>query len=94
MRLIDADMFQDHAYQSRFDMAINERELALINYMLAKEPTIDPVKHEHWTRKRMLNHSLGTWKTLCMCSGCRHTQLTESAFCGGCGAKMDGDADE
>lgn len=94
MRLIDADAFQDHAYQRRFDMAINERELTLINYMLAKEPTIDPVQHEHWERKKMLNSITGIWKSVCMCSGCRHTQLTESAFCGGCGAKMDGDADE
>ena len=61
---------------------------------ISQFPTVDPVKHEHWIRKKMLNHVFGTWKTLCMCSGCRHTQLTESAFCGGCGAKMDGDADE
>lgn len=61
---------------------------------ISQFPTVDPVKHEHWIRKKMLNHVFGTWKTLCMCSGCRHTQLTESAFCGGCGAKMDGDANE
>ncbi|WP_298535724.1 hypothetical protein [uncultured Methanobrevibacter sp.] len=52
------------------------------------------MRHGHWIRKKMLNCITGTWKSVCMCSGCRHTQLTESAFCGGCGAKMDGDADE
>lgn len=61
---------------------------------ISQFPTVDPAKHEHWTRKKILNHPLGTWKTWCMCSGCRHTQLTESAFCGGCGARMDGDSDE
>ena len=96
MRLIDADELREKLFV--FDMEFHDGHHQ--KYFVYKEkdvdsaPTIDPVKHEHWTRKRMLNHPLGTWKTLCMCSGCRHTQLTESAFCGGCGAKMDGDADE
>ena len=93
MRLIDADAVIELinngylCFETPTDILLSIKEIEEL-------PTIDPVRHEHWTRKKMLNHPLGTWKTLCMCSGCRHTQLTESAFCGGCGAKMDGDADE
>lgn len=102
MRLIDADELNAKMYQEAFEKDSDMQKWdsgCWIRYKMFEKcintaPTIDPVKHEHWTRKRMLNHALGTWKTVCMCSGCRHTQWTESAFCGGCGAKMDGDKDE
>lgn len=90
MRLIDADALIE-------EVIMHEEQFEYVDDIIGAvgaAPTIDPVKHEHWTRKKMLNHVFGTWKTLCMCSGCRHTQLTESAFCGGCGAKMDGDSNE
>ena len=90
MRLIDADTLIE-------EVIMHEEQFDYVDDILGAvgaAPTIDPVKHEHWIRKKMLNHVFGTWKTLCMCSGYRHTQLTESAFCGGCGAKMDGDSNE
>ena len=82
MDLIDKDAL--------LDGLINDDPKHVLLY-ISHFPTVDPVKHEHWIRKKMLNSITGTWKSVCMCSGCRHTQLTESAFCGGCGAKMDGD---
>ena len=85
MHLIDKDAL--------LDWIVKDDPKHILVYISAA-PTIDPVKHEHWIRKKMLNHVFGTWKSLCMCSGYRHTQLTESAFCGGCGAKMDGDSNE
>lgn len=48
MRLIDADKLQERAYQMRFDTIITEGGLALINYLLSKEPTVDLVKHGQW----------------------------------------------
>ena len=95
MRLIDADALTEQLMMGEYGKVQKwcfpcKETLKMID----AAPTIDPVKHEHWSRKKILNHPLGTWKTWCMCSGCRHTQLTESAFCGGCGARMDGDSDE
>lgn len=84
MRLIDADALKENC----------PTNLGAPIWLIDAAPTIDPVQHEHWERKKMLNSITGTWKSVCMCSGCRHTQLTESAFCGGCGAKMDGDSNE
>lgn len=85
MRLIDADALLD---------GIVKDDPKHILVYISQFPTVDPKQHEHWKRKQMLNSITGTWKRVCMCSGCRHTQQTESAFCGGCGAKMDGEKDE
>ena len=53
-------------------------------------PTVDSVKHEHWERVKLTDPISGQPSMFVMCSGCKHTQKTESAFCGGCGARMDG----
>lgn len=85
MQLIDKDAL--------LDGIVKDDPKYMLLY-ISSFPTVDPVQHHYWVRQRILNHPLGTWKTWSMCSGCRHTQQTESAFCGGCGARMDGKKDE
>lgn len=79
MRLIDADKLQERAYQMRFDTRITEGGLALINYLLSEEPTVDPVKHGRW------EDCSNGW----MCSVCKHDARKDYPYCPYCGAKMD-----
>lgn len=67
-----------------------EHYSALVNNLIMKQKTVDPVKHRHWIERTMLNNFTGKWQRVFMCSKCRHTQLNISAFCGGCGARMEG----
>lgn len=47
------------------------------------EPTIDPIKHAHWTRKEY--RLMSWWK----CSNCNSQEKVISRYCPHCGAKMD-----
>ena len=92
MRLIDADellKWSDEA-ELTFDGGI---DINVLEDKIDSMPTIDPVKQAHWKKTSLVNlgsrHLTGFW----MCSNCRHTQRTQSVYCGGCGARMVGDKD-
>lgn len=62
------------------------------NMCIKKEPTIEvePVKHWHWIVSDTQKHVEVTYE----CSECQHVAVGEyekTPFCGGCGARMDGD---
>lgn len=89
MRLIDADKLQERAYQMRFSTRITEGGLALINYLLSEEPTVDPVKHGRWIFEEYPD---GYYHAIC--SECdvwsdEYAYLDGWNYCPHCGAKMD-----
>lgn len=73
MRLIDADALlkdiADYPYGYR----------GMIKDTIAKQPTVDPVKHGHW-----IVDEDGNIK----CSECGHRSVGDN-YCENCGAKMD-----
>lgn len=79
MRLIDADAMKSKLVGSRFHYIRN---------FLNKQPTIDaePVRHGRWER---------TSDGAARCTACKRKMNPSQygyAFCGLCGAKMDGDS--
>ena len=82
MRLIDADKLKERAYQMRFDTRITDGGLALINYLLSEEPTVDHVKHGRW---------MGT---VCSACGESFSEYYDCNYCPNCGARMDGETNE
>lgn len=51
------------------------------------QPTIDPIKHAHWTREKY--RLMSWWK----CSNCNSQERVISRYCPHCGAKMDEEAE-
>ena len=81
MQLIDKDAL--------LDGLINDDPKHILLY-ISHFPTVDPVKHRKWKWIKTLNRFTGAIEPHVMCSGCKHTQKTASAYCGRCGARMDG----
>lgn len=84
MRLIDADALveavKDYPYGFR----------GMIVCDIAKQPTIDPVRHGKWIHDRMISTSGGTYGVI-RCSECMSQYaMWETNYCANCGAKMDG----
>ena len=92
MRLIDADQMaaeESEAYMNA-SLLIKDNVNSGINYvvhtkiqrLIADTPTVDLVKHAHWTEKYI--DGMFLWE----CSIC-NTHALISNYCPHCGAKMD-----
>lgn len=80
MRLIDADELIEIAHRIRLDS--RER----IERMIESAPTVDPVRHGHWTDRAKSILGLPTEA----CSECAEWSIGyEKDYCPNCGAKMD-----
>lgn len=80
MRLIDADELIEIAHRIRLDS--RER----IEQMIESAPTVDPIKHGHWTDRAKSILGLPTEA----CSECAEWSVGyEKNYCPNCGAKMD-----
>lgn len=52
-----------------------------------------PLKHGIWKRTLFESRWYNRYpESRWQCSICGHTQITGSPYCGGCGARMDGDS--
>lgn len=78
MRLIDADALMVRCEELDLKKDVID--------VITDAPTKDPLKHAFW-KIQYFKSSGNRW----CCSRCKHAQQTQSAFCGGCGARMDGD---
>lgn len=76
MRLIDADRLLE---------TLNQGAFSSIRKVINREPTIDaePVVHGHWVTENSTPFPI--------CSNCNTVSSCCSPYCGGCGAKMDGE---
>jgi len=83
MKLIDADTRLSHVRKCDF----SELEKMAITFVVCRQPKIDaePVKHGHW---------IVADDGVTRCSICYGASDYERSFCGDCGAKMDGGADD
>ena len=80
MRLIDADELIEIAHRIRLDS--RER----IERMIESAPTVDPVRHGHWTDRAKSILGLPTEA----CSECAEWSVgLDKDYCPNCGAKMD-----
>ncbi len=94
MRLIDADAYQEMAYQRNFDGLMSEEALFNINLILDKQPTIEAQEQKHG---RWIAHSrtdLGELQNNTIeCSVCGISfpllHMSRRSFCPNCGAKME-----
>ena len=95
MRLIDADELKMHMFipheveHDIYKLGWNDAILAIVDY----SPTIDPVKHGRWLKKR---HEVwdGEYIWSYRCSECS-SPGDGTAFCPNCGAyMMDGGEDD
>lgn len=96
MRLIDGDKFRlallilrDAAYT----VSGNTDAVDKVLDMLDKQETVDTVKHGHWEESKCLDDYF--W----VCSCCKFPSQAVAApklykYCPGCGARMDGDAND
>ena len=79
MRLIDADALlkdiNDYPYGYR----------GMIKDTIARQPTVDPIKHGHWV---YVGHGLAG-ESICKCSICGHQTPDDGNYCSYCGAQMD-----
>ena len=94
MRLIDGDKFK-----TALDFLCKEEGLDIlavtyftIQQLVDEMPTIDaePIKYGRWIKSNIQRHVEVTYE----CSECQHEVVGEyekTPFCGGCGARMDGD---
>lgn len=84
-RYIDADKQTDRAYQLNFDKKISERELAIVNRLIAESPTEDvaPIVKAHW--------DLDDEETICSnCGTSFEGNVTVWKHCPSCGADTRG----
>ena len=93
-RYIDADKLTDRAYQLNFDKEISERELAIVNRLIAESPTEDvaPVVHAKWVAENNPDYSPfdpTMDSEVYFCSNCYNKQYKMSKYCSNCGAKID-----
>lgn len=80
MRLIDADELIEIAHRIRLDS--RER----IERMIESAPTVDPMKHGHWTDRAKSILGLPTEA----CSVCAEWSVGyKKDYCPNCGAEMD-----
>ena len=104
-RLIDADALVD-AIKNRIE---EDREIypnfsrfsrvgmRIVISIIKKQDTVDPVKHGHW----ILIYEVPSGNYF-KCSECNHDVFLKSGrkvsddyrYCSGCGARMDGDAND
>lgn len=78
MRLIDAELLKRH-----LDMPDCMMPQRGIIEAIDREPTIDPIKHGHWTAEE--DSYMSWW----ICSNCNTHEMMKSDYCPDCGAKMD-----
>ncbi len=93
MRLIDADnlkarlrnMYKRRESDPRARGIIDDVKGIIDSLIdvIDEEPTIDSVKHAHWTEK------YDGYMILCVCSICNARTIMKSNYCPNCGAKMD-----
>lgn len=106
MRLIDADQFKAKLLSLMDSKAPTPSDTdcildGVIN-LLEEQPTIDPVKHGHWIHVDELPSG-----DYFKCSECNNhiflkfgwkvsfeSPADEYRYCSGCGARMDGDAND
>lgn len=104
-KYIDAVKLTDRAYQLNFDKKISERELAIVNRLIAESTTEDvaPVGHSHWIDEygRFVAVDLdGELTDSCYCNNCKkwlggsNEYNCFGYYCPNCGAKMDEEEEE
>ena len=88
MRLIDADAYQEMAFQRNFDGLMSEEALFNINLLIDKQPTIEVPEQKHG--KWIVQYPTVVMKEFAQakCSVCGSME-SRTRFCSNCGAKMD-----
>lgn len=101
-RYIDADELKERlkileakADNKKYEQGLQDAIDGYFPMIIDDAPTIEvePVKHGRWIVSHTQKHVEVTYE----CSECQHEVVGEyekTPFCGGCGAKMDGDGDE
>ena len=84
----DKELYPDKDWIKYFDSGMRN-----VIRLVKRLPTVDPVKHGHWEESKCLDDCF--W----ICSCCKFPSQATAApklykYCPGCGARMDGDAND
>ena len=92
MRIIDADYVKRKLNKSALGGHLHSDVCGVLD----DAPTIDaePVRHGRWSEQAIRTTSRGVDEIGYYCLECGYFESYTAKYCAGCGAKMDGGADD